>query len=224
MDPFLSVYEVAAHTGSNACNDSFVTPIGIPKVPNGVSSTTVNSAPIAPPSSDTGTILSLDHASFDTSPVTTPVNPPTPIVAPPVAAVPPPPIRKSTRSHKVPSYLRDYSCAFAHSLASIEHISGAPFDIAHSLTYSHLEPAYPFYLMTITACHQEPQHFFQAVKDPIRKEAMDKEIQALEKNNTPLPPSKTPIGCKWVYRIKLNLDGTIERYQAQLMAKGYTQS
>lgn len=222
MDPFLSVYEVAAHTGSNACNDSFVTPIGIPKVPNGVSSTAINSAPIAPPSSDTGTILSLDHASFDTSPVTTPVNPPTPIVAPPVAAVPPPPIRKSTRPHKVPSYLRDYSCAFAHSLASTKHIFGAPFDIAHSLTYSHLEPAYPFYLMTITTCHQEPQHFFQAVKDPIRKEAMDKEIQALEKDNTPLPPSKTPIGCKWVYKIKLNLDGTIERYQAQLMAKGYT--
>lgn len=56
---------------------------------------------------------------------------------------------------------------------------------------------------------------------------MDKEIQALENNNTwqitPLPPSKTLIGCKWVYRIKLNLDGTIERYKADLVAKSYTQ-
>lgn len=148
-------------------------------------------------------------------------------MAPPVAAVPPPPLRKSTRPHKEPSYLQDYSCAFAHSLASTEHTSGAPYDIADSLTYSHLEPAYQSYLMTITACHQEPQHFFQAVKDPAWREAMDKEIQALEKNNTwqitPLPPGKTPIGCKWVYKIKLNPDGTVERNKARLVAKGYTQ-
>ena len=56
---------------------------------------------------------------------------------------------------------------------------------------------------------------------------MDKEIQALEHTHTraltPLPPSKRPIGCKWVYRLKLNPDGTIERYKARLVAKGYTQ-
>ena len=56
---------------------------------------------------------------------------------------------------------------------------------------------------------------------------MDKEIQALEQNHTweltTLPPSKTPIGCKWVYRIKLNPNGIVERYKARLVAKGYTQ-
>ena len=56
---------------------------------------------------------------------------------------------------------------------------------------------------------------------------MDKEIQALEKTHTwvltPLPPSKRPIGCKWVYKVKLNPDGTLERYKARLVAKGYTQ-
>ena len=56
---------------------------------------------------------------------------------------------------------------------------------------------------------------------------MDKEIQALEQTHTwvltPLPPGKRPIGCKWVYRVKLNPDGTIERYKARLVAKGYTQ-
>ena len=50
---------------------------------------------------------------------------------------------------------------------------------------------------------------------------MDKEIAALEKNNTwtltRLPFGKIPIGCKGVYRIKYNPDGTIKRYKARLV-------
>ena len=56
---------------------------------------------------------------------------------------------------------------------------------------------------------------------------MDKEIQALKQTHTwvltPLPPGKRPIGCKWVYKVKLNPNGTLERYKARLVAKGYTQ-
>ena len=56
---------------------------------------------------------------------------------------------------------------------------------------------------------------------------MDKEIEALEVNNTwtlvPLSPGKCSIGCKWVYRVKYLFDGSIERYNAWLVAKGFTQ-
>ena len=56
---------------------------------------------------------------------------------------------------------------------------------------------------------------------------MDKEIAALESNRTQtfiaLPFGKKPIGFKWVYKIKRKADGSIERYKAHLVAKGYTQ-
>jgi hypothetical protein len=56
---------------------------------------------------------------------------------------------------------------------------------------------------------------------------MTAEIQALETNQTwcltSLPHGKVPIGCKWVYKVKLRSDGTLERYKARLVAKGYNQ-
>ena len=56
---------------------------------------------------------------------------------------------------------------------------------------------------------------------------MEKEIHALETTQTwvltSLSPGKRPIGCKWVHRVKLNPDGSVERYKARLVAKGYTQ-
>ena len=57
---------------------------------------------------------------------------------------------------------------------------------------------------------------------------MKEELKALEKNKTwvivQLPKDKKPVGCRCVYKIKYNSDGTIERYKARLVAKGYTQT
>ncbi len=32
------------------------------------------------------------------------------------------------------------------------------------------------------------------------------------------------IGCKWVYKVKHNVDGFVNRYKAKLVAKGYAQT
>lgn len=57
--------------------------------------------------------------------------------------------------------------------------------------------------------------------------AMDSELQALHQNCTwtltDLPVDKTPIDCKWVYKIKYKADGSIERYKVTLVAKRFTQ-
>ncbi|KAJ7961922.1 Retrovirus-related Pol polyprotein from transposon TNT 1-94 [Quillaja saponaria] len=59
------------------------------------------------------------------------------------------------------------------------------------------------------------------------RQAMNGELQALEKTHTwdlvDLLSGKTPIGCKWVYKIKTRSDSSIERYKAYLVAKGYNQ-
>lgn len=58
-------------------------------------------------------------------------------------------------------------------------------------------------------------------------EAMDTEIDSLKKNNTwelcDLPKDRKAIGCKWIYTIKTDENGEIERFKARLVAQGYTQ-
>ncbi|KAH0673130.1 hypothetical protein KY284_024217 [Solanum tuberosum] len=74
----------------------------------------------------------------------------------------------------------------------------------------------------------EPKTYKQVASSPDWLCAMKAEYQALIRNRTwtlsPCPPNANVVGCKWVYPIKRQTDGSIERYKARLVAKGLQQA
>ena len=56
---------------------------------------------------------------------------------------------------------------------------------------------------------------------------MDEEFSVLYKTDiwdlVFLFSGKSVVGCRWVYKIKINSDGFIERYKVRLVVKGYFQ-
>ena len=73
----------------------------------------------------------------------------------------------------------------------------------------------------------EPTSFEDAIKVEEWNQAMKEEITAIEKNKTwqlvDKPEDKNVIGVKWVYRVKQNPNGSINKYKARLVVKGYIQ-
>jgi hypothetical protein len=73
----------------------------------------------------------------------------------------------------------------------------------------------------------QPVYFEEAVKEEKWVDAMNEEIEAIERNDTwdlvDLPTGKTNIGVKWVYKTKFNEKGKVEKKKERLVAKGFAQ-
>jgi len=56
---------------------------------------------------------------------------------------------------------------------------------------------------------------------------MDKELEAMDTNHTGdiirLPKDKKAISCKCIYKVKYNVNGTLAKRKARLIAHGFTQ-
>lgn len=74
----------------------------------------------------------------------------------------------------------------------------------------------------------EPRNFEEAKQYEVWRRAMNDELQALYDNFiwsiVTLPPGKKVVGSRWIYKIKYNADGSIERHKARLVARGFTQT
>ncbi|GKU87876.1 hypothetical protein SLEP1_g2207 [Rubroshorea leprosula] len=145
-----------------------------------------------------------------------------------------PEVPQSTRPQRqrhAPKRFQDNVCDMPPSIDS-QHIpfhsanSGILYPFSHHLSYDSFSRKHSTYLAAITSI-DEPKSFYQAIKNEKWREAMRKEITALEQNGTwtleQLPAGKKVIDFKWVYKIKYKPDGTVERYKARLVAKGFTQ-
>ena len=57
------------------------------------------------------------------------------------------PLRKSTRIHKVPSYLQDYAC----NLLVIKPSPGAPYDINQCISYANMSASHKAFVFVASA-------------------------------------------------------------------------
>jgi len=77
---------------------------------------------------------------------------------------------------------------------------------------------------------EEPKSYRQAKVSPHWsdwKKAMDEELKSLEENDVwdviPKPAGRKIVASRWVYKAKGNAQGEVERYNARLVAKGFSQ-
>jgi histone deacetylase 1/2 len=72
-----------------------------------------------------------------------------------------------------------------------------------------------------------PATYKKALADPNWKNAMVEEFNALTTNRTwdlvPAPPNANIVTGKWIYRQKLKSDGSLDRYKACWVLRGFSQ-
>ena len=84
---------------------------------------------------------------------------------------------------------------------------------------------------TITSTDlNEPKTVKEALASPDKAKwmtAMDRELESLRINDVldlvELPKDRKAVESKWVFKLKMNADGSVERYKARLVAQGFTQ-
>lgn len=152
-------------------------------------------------------------------------------------------IDDNTNANAVSSYI-DLSEASDGDNSMYSSFTETDFDVAASEVFIVQTPfnnpiesagarnALGLYAMLAAATNDvcEPKTYDQAIRCEESgkwKNAMVSEFRSLIDNDTwelcTLPPERNAIDCKWVYKIKRNAQGEIDRYKARLVIKGYSQ-
>lgn len=165
--------------------------------------------PIAPSSYSTDETESPFSSSSSSPTMATPIHPPSPQSSPSPSPSPPPPPPPPPHLSTHPMTTRAKSGIFKPlHRADLSHTTTLPLHQA---------------LFAIS----DPKIFKTASQNPQWVIAMQRELEALHRNNTwtlvPRPSNHNVVGSKWLYRTKFRPDGTIERHKARLVAQGFSQ-
>ncbi|KAL0355969.1 UNVERIFIED_CONTAM: hypothetical protein Sradi_4043800 [Sesamum radiatum] len=144
-----------------------------------------------PSTSPNPSVSQLPTATYDLS--QSPHTPPSSSSINPTPLYIPPP-RRSLRASQKPAWLDDYVC---HCKTNSDT----------SCLPIHYKSAHMSFVALLSSV-QKPRNYLEARKDAKWVGAMFEELTALDKNDTwelvPLPPGKKAIGCRWVFKLKLN--------------------
>ena len=106
-------------------------------------------------------------------------------------------------------------------------VKSLPYDITNYLNFQNVSSDYRAF---ITQIQDIPilKNTEEAMRNNHWKGAMDEEMRALLQKHTwdivDLPKGKIPVSSRWVYTLKCKSDGSLDRYKARLVARGYTQT
>lgn len=88
-------------------------------------------------------------------------------------------------------------------------------------------PRYADSLLAATPISPLPSSVREALRDPNWRAAMQAEFDALISNDTwtlvPRPPHTSVVNGKWVFQHKMKADGSLERYKARGVVRGFAQ-
>jgi len=146
--------------------------------------------------------------------------------------------RRSCRVRVLPKHLKDYAlliqmAKFTDDLNSdkilVNNSIKVNFDIKNKACINQ-QTETDIALSAINFCEEVPLSF-EELKSREDKhlwlKAVHDELESLEENQTwtliPLPEGKIPIKSKWVFTLKYNGEGQIDRYKARLVVKGCAQ-
>ena len=97
--------------------------------------------------------------------------------------------------------------------------------LSHFVSFQRFSLNHKSFLSTLNTI-PIPNSLSEALSKREWRLAMEAEMDALQKNETwelvDLPSGKKPMACKWVFAVKFKGDGSLERYKATLVAKGYS--
>ncbi|GJW59683.1 putative RNA-directed DNA polymerase [Tanacetum coccineum] len=124
-------------------------------------------------------------------------------------------VRRSSWKTSLPSRLQDYE------------IQGkVKYGLNKYVNYANLSSDNYSFVTSLNKAIK-PKTYKEAFSDPRWIEAMNNEMEALNRNGTwvitDLPNGRRVVSCKWIYKIKYKSNGEVERYKSRLVARGFSQ-